>query len=109
MKRTPRCKPVHWTADKDVRLSFENVRKPTLIVYKEDADTGDVLSGAVFDIYKDGKRITSVKTDDAGLAYVNGISEGYYEAVETAAPEGYVIDSTRHGIHIDPYNPASRG
>lgn len=98
---------VHWTADKDVRLSFENVRKPTLIVYKEDADTGDVLSGAVFDIYKDGKRITSVKTDDAGLAYVNGISEGYYEAVETAAPEGYVIDSTRHGIHIDPYNPAS--
>ena len=31
--------------------------------------------------------------------------EGYYEFEETVAPNGYQLDRTRHGIHIDPYNP----
>ena len=99
---------VNWTAEKDITLYFENVRKPTLIIYKEDADSGDVLTGAVFEVYRDGQLITTVTTDDAGLAYVTGISEGFYQVKEIAAPEGYVVDSTLHGIYVDPYDPASK-
>ncbi|WP_243208497.1 MSCRAMM family protein [Oscillibacter hominis] len=98
---------VEWTGTKDIVLTFENVREPSLTIIKADAQTGVSLPGASFDVYADGKFITSVTTNDAGEAYVTGITqEAYIEVVETAAPSGYVLDSTKHGIHIDPYNPA---
>lgn len=100
---------VNWDGEKDVILTFENVRKPTLTIVKVDEQTGVALPGAAFDVYADGQKITSVTTNDAGEAYVTGINmESYIEVVETAAPAGYVLDSTRHGIHIDPYNPATQ-
>lgn len=99
---------VEWTGKEDILLTFKNVRKPTIVVSKVDADTGVSLPGAVFDVYKDGKKITTVKTDDSGEARVTGITtEGYYEFVETVAPDGYVLDTTKHGIHVDPYDPAT--
>ena len=52
--------------------------------------------------------ITSVTTNDDGEAHVSGIKkEAYIEVVETAAPAGYVLDKTPHGIHIDPYDPTT--
>ncbi|MCM1149480.1 MAG: SpaA isopeptide-forming pilin-related protein [Butyricicoccus sp.] len=98
---------VEWDGTRDVTLTFENVRETGLTVVKKDADTGVSLPGATFDVYADGEKITSVTTNDAGEAYVTGIKkEAYIEVVETAAPNGYVIDQTPHGIHIDPYDPA---
>lgn len=98
---------VEWTGEHDVTLVFENVREIGVTIMKADSRTGVSLPGAVFDVYMDGERITSVTTNDAGEAYVTGIKqECYVEFVETAAPTGYVLDSTPHGIHIDPYNPA---
>ena len=74
---------------------------------KKDGDTGVSLPGATFDVFADGEKITSVTTNDAGEAYVYGIKkEAYIEVVETAAPTGYVLDKTPHGIHIDAYDPA---
>lgn len=106
-ERDTTVKTVEWDGTKDITLHFEDVRKPTLIIYKTNA-TGDLaLTGAVFEVYKDGKLVTTVTTDDAGLAYVPGISEGYYEVLEITAPPGYQLDSTRHGIHVDPYDPAT--
>lgn len=99
---------VEWTGKEDILLTFKNVRQPTIIIAKKDADTGVSLPGAVFDVYKDGQKITSVTTDDAGEARVTGIKEeGYYEFEEVVAPDGYQLDRTRHGIHVDPYNPAT--
>lgn len=97
---------VKWDGTKDVTLTFQNVRQPTIVVSKVDGITGVSLPGATFDIYKDGEKIGSATTDDAGeFRFPIVAGEGYYEFEETVAPNGYQLDRTRHGIHIDPYNP----
>lgn len=100
---------VEWDGTKDVLLTFQNVRQPTIVVSKVDGVTGVSLPGATFDVYKNGEKIGSVTTDDAGefrFPIVSG--EGYYEFEETVAPEGYQLDRTRHGIHVDPYDPQTK-
>ena len=97
---------VEWTGEKDVLLTFEDVRDPTLIILKVN-EKGESLEGAVMDVYADGKFITSVTTNSSGEARVEGIQkETYIEVVEKVAPDGHVLDRTSHGIHIDPYDPA---
>jgi len=96
-----------WRGTSDVTLTFKNVREMSLVIVKKDAETHLPLSGVVFRVYKDGRLITDVETDGAGYARVSGLQEGYYEVQETAAPEGYILDNTKHGIHINPYNPAT--
>ncbi len=86
---------------------FENVRTPSLVLIKVDRETNVSLEDATFKVYKDGRLINTVTTDNAGYARVSGLTEGYYEVEETVAPEGYILDSTRHGIHIDPYDPGT--
>lgn len=98
---------VHWDGTEDVELVFTNVRKMGFDILKVDADTGEGLTNAVFDVYKDGSLITSVQTNEAGIATVSGLSEGYYECVERVAPAGYVLDTTPHGVHLVPYNPST--
>ena len=101
-----RVETVEWTGEKDVLLTFEDVREIRLIIVKKDAQTGESLANATFKIYADGKYLTSVTTNDAGEAYVTGIkAEMYIEAIEDIPPEHYVLDRTSHGIHIDPYDP----
>ncbi len=97
---------VTWDGTKDLTLTFKNVRQPSIVIIKTDADTNESLEGAVFNVYRDGSFITSVTTDNAGYARISGVSEGYYEVEEIQAPEGYVLDSARHGIYVDPYDPA---
>lgn len=99
---------VHWDGLRDVTLTFQNVRKPTLIIEKLDAITKVALPHATFEVYKDGSLITTVTTNDAGVATVPGVTTGHYEAKEISAPEGYALDSTLHGINIDLYNPATQ-
>ncbi len=98
---------VHWDGKRDVTLTFNDVRKPTFIIYKQDGGTGYSLPGATFEVYKNGTLITTVTTNDNGLAYVSGISSGYYTVKETIPPAGYVLDPTTHGINIDLYDPAT--
>jgi len=100
---------VKWDGTKDVLLTFQNVRQPTIIVSKIDGLTGVSLPGATFDIYKDGEKIASATTDDAGeirFPIVSG--EGYFEFEERVSPAGYRLDRTRHGIYVDPYDPQSK-
>lgn len=96
-----------WDGSADVTLTFKNVRKTSLVLIKMDKETHEPLEDVVFTVYKDGKKITDVTTDNAGYARISGLKEGYYEIEETVAPKGYLLDSTRHGVHIDPYNPAT--
>ena len=95
-----------WDGTADITLTFKNIRKPTLTLVKMDKSTNDAVIGAVFKVYKDGKLVTTVKTDNAGYARISGLSEGYYEIEESVAPKGYILDSEKHGIYVNPYNPA---
>ena len=102
-----RVETVHWTGEQDVELTWENTRTIGLRVVKYDSQSKISLSGAVFDVYADGAYLTSITTDDAGEARIDGIREGaYIELVEKTAPAGYGLDETPHGILIDPYDPA---
>lgn len=94
-----------WDGVEDVSLTFENVRTPSLVIIKKDKDTDIPLKDVPFEVYKDGRLITTVTTNIAGYANVTDLSEGYYEIVEKDAPDGYILDTERHGIYIDPYNP----
>ena len=105
-ERDPSIETVNWDGTEDILLTFENVRQPTLVVSKVDGITGLSLPGATFNIYKDGELIGSATTNDAGeFRFPIVAGEGYYEIEETVAPAGYQLDRTRHGIHINPYDP----
>ena len=98
---------VDWDGSRDVDLYFHNVRKMGFSILKVDASDNTPLEGALFDVYKDGALVTTVRTNNVGIATVSGVTEGFYEAVEQIAPAGYVLDSSRHGIHLDPFDPAT--
>ena len=99
---------LRWDGMNSVTLTFTNVRKPSIRLIKVDEDDNRTLVGVSFDVYKDGKLITSVTTNLAGQAVVNGVTEGYYEFIETSTIPGYILDSTPKGIHVDPYDPATQ-
>ena len=97
---------VYWTGRDDVTLTFRNVRKPMIVLIKQDEATHETLENAVFNVYKDGSLITTVTTNRAGEARVLDVTPGYWEFEETNAPTGYLLDATRHGINVTVYNPA---
>lgn len=98
---------VHWDGLHDVTLTFRNVRQKTLIISKKDSRTGFNLPDATFEVYRDGQKVTTVTTNDAGLAYVHDVREGYYEVKETIAPSGYSLNEKVYGVDINPYDPAT--
>lgn len=98
---------IHWDGLRDVTLTFRDVRKKTLVIYKCSEGNKYALPHAVFDVYKDGEFVCSVETNDAGLAYVSGVTSGYWECKERVAPEGYALNPEKYGIRIDNYDPAT--
>ena len=98
---------VHWDGKTDVTLTFRDVRKHTLVIYKCDSDNLRSLPGATFEVYKNGQLVTTVTTNDNGLAYVPDVTTGYYTVKETVAPAGYVADPEEHSVYVDAYDPAT--
>ena len=103
----PTPQTVHWDGTKDITLTFNNVRKLTIEIYKCDENNLRSLSNATFEVYRNGQLVTTVTTNDNGLAYVPGVTTGYYTIKEVAAPEGYVADGREYGVYVDNYDPAT--
>lgn len=83
------------------KLVVSNERLKTLVVEKIDAESGDRLAGAEFDLLDaDGKRIKRLKTDRDGQATVKDLVNGTYTLVETKAPTGYLLDETPRTIRF---------
>ena len=98
---------VNWDGKRDVDLLFKNARQKTLIIYKCDAANHYALPHATIDVYKDGQFVTTVETNDAGLAYVSDVSSGYWTCVERIPPENYELSTKTYGIHIENYDPTT--
>lgn len=107
MELDPTPQTVHWDGKRDVTLTFQNTRKMTLIISKQSSTTGYNLPGATFAVYRDGQYVTSVTTNEAGLAYVHDVKEGYWTVKETAAPLNHLLNEEVQGVYISPYDPAT--
>ena len=62
--KSSRVETVEWDGTKDVTIVWENVRDISLTIIKVDEQTGVSLADATFDVFADGKLITSVTTND---------------------------------------------
>lgn len=88
--------------------------EPRLTITKMDKQTGAKLQGAVFTVRaaKDNADVKEYTTDQDGMLVIMGSDEGYqtetlYYALETTAPEGYLLPLQEKRIYFyfcnDPY------
>lgn len=90
------------TTEKTVKNSKEDSDEDTgtLVIFKEDKDTGDGLKNAVFGIYdSDGDKIDEVETGRDGTAKLD-LDTGSYYLRELSAPEGYRKDGKKITFRI---------
>ena len=78
----------YWDGKANVSLVFENDAKLKVQLIKLD-DSDRPLSGAVFNILKDGQLVGTEATDASGKITVTNVTEGMYTFVEVSAPAPY--------------------
>ncbi|WP_439745906.1 SpaA isopeptide-forming pilin-related protein [Bacillus mycoides] len=70
-------------------------------IVKVDAkDKTKLLSDAEFTVYKDGKKVVELKTDESGKAMLPKLPLGEYTVKETKAPAGYKISNKEWKVTI---------
>ncbi|OUB02843.1 adhesin [Bacillus thuringiensis serovar shandongiensis] len=70
-------------------------------IVKVDAnDKTKVLSGAEFEVYKDGKKVAELKTDESGKVMSPKLPLGEYTVKETKAPTGYKLSNKEWKVTI---------
>lgn len=85
-----------------------NLTKTSANVSITNGDSGYSLAGAVYKIYNSsGTEVASITTDSSGKGTSNvKLKNGTYTAVESKAPPGYALDTTRHTVRINNANAA---
>ncbi|MBS5951221.1 MAG: hypothetical protein KIC47_13055, partial [Clostridium sp.] len=86
---------------RNISVEFKNtIIKANLELLKLD-ENNKTLKGAEFTIYDVAdEEVTKGRTDENGVVKFENLVYGNYYYVETEAPEGYVLDSTRHDFTI---------
>ena len=75
-------------------LTIENQKRPNLIVYKHDADTGEPIADTVFEVRAaDGRSVDQIRTDAEGRAELKNLLPGVYEIIEKSVPSPYLLDA----------------
>lgn len=90
----------------DVPIPLEysiNLTKTSANVSITNGDSEYSLAGAVYKIYNSsGTEVASITTDSSGKGSSSAkLKNGTYTAVESKAPPGYALDTTRHTIRIN--------
>ena len=90
----------------DVPIPLEysiNLTKTSANVSITNGDSGYSLAGAVYKIYNSsGTEVASITTDSSGKGSSSAkLKNGTYTAVESKAPPGYALDTTRHTVRIN--------
>lgn len=111
-------KTTHWVtisygdaalnvSDVPIPLEYSiNLTKTSANVSITNGDSGYNLAGAVYKIYNSsGTEVASITTDSSGKGTSNvKLKNGTYTAVESKAPPGYALDTTRHTVRINNAN-----
>ncbi|USF28536.1 hypothetical protein N510_003499 [Firmicutes bacterium ASF500] len=89
-----------WDGKTDVALVFENDAKVKVRLIKKD-DSDNPLSGAVFNIVKDGQIIGTEATKADGSITVTDVTEGMYAFVEVSVPAPWATLTEPVIAHVD--------
>lgn len=84
---------------------FEDTFKNTPIrhsikVTKKDSDTGNVLEGAVFGLFKDDKKIEEGTTNEDGIVEFSNLLKDNYQIKELKAPVGYNLSDETINVEM---------
>jgi len=89
-------------ADYEVVGDIVNYPLNSIVIKKSDANTGEMLDGAIFEVIKttgetsgqNGTLICTVTTDHSGVIVITGLEAGAYAIREIKAPTNYIIAET---------------
>lgn len=88
--------------DYEVVDGIVNYPLNSLVIKKADANTGEMLDGATFEVFRitgetsgqNGKLICTATTDHSGVIVITGLEAGAYAVREVKAPNNYIIAET---------------
>ncbi|XLP24986.1 SpaA isopeptide-forming pilin-related protein [Bacillus toyonensis] len=75
----------------DVKVTNSKSLGQFEIVKVDAEDKAKVLSDAEFEVYKDGKKVETLRTDKTGKVISQKLEPGKYTLKETKAPQGYKL------------------
>ncbi|MFB6429945.1 MSCRAMM family protein, partial [Bacillus thuringiensis] len=81
-------------------VTNEKVTGQFEIVKVDAEDKTRLLSGAEFEVYKDGKKVAELKTDESGKVMSPKLPLGEYTVKETKAPAGYKLSNKEWKVTI---------
>ena len=88
---------------KTSEIAIENQKRPNLIVYKHDADTGEPIANTVFTVRAaDGHSVDEIKTDANGKAELKNLLPGVYEISEKSVPSPWLKDAPAQLVTLYP-------
>ncbi len=91
--RDTEIKTVTLKYGKDITVTFYNEKiKPTKVtIIKRDANTGETLAGAKFEMRDSAGKVVASWTSTTNGHYIKGLPEGKYTIKEIEAPAGYFV------------------
>lgn len=107
---TEPAKTVYLSGEEQTVISIEFADKKIGAgeIIKIDAETGKRLKGAEFEIRKmNGEIIGQFTTDENGVIHLDDLRDGRYQATETKAPKGYILDTAPHNFEVKDGKTAS--
>ncbi len=88
---------------KTSEITIENQKRPNLIVYKHDADTGEPVPDTVFLVKAaDGHSVDEIRTDANGRAELKNLLPGVYEVSEKSVPASWLNDADPQMVTLYP-------
>ncbi len=88
------------------KVQFQNQPMGSLVILKKDADNGNPLSGAQFQVTTSKGAVVGTNngiftTDSNGSITISNLEKGSYIVEEVKAPDGYVLEEQSKTIEID--------